>query len=286
MVKIVQKIINLVNALAVVLSYIRFEIIMKGVFMREVNTLFIGGTAFSLGGALSSSNSLILCESALLGEDFSSAYYTGECDEEGYLANLLIKKAQLKDGKVHLPALTAILYDIARDNKLNIDFSSTLISVKKEAEYYVCEVVSSKGIYFVRSRQIVDTRGQALDKTDYTFSSKYICAMCIGVSNKNDFEYRDFIIRRGLYENFAYVGLEVHHEDDIIEARKKFIRKWRECGVFSNWKIAAISDYFTYLFDKEFFEEEINQNYFVCPSSSYTSPTHAFEAGRIFGGRK
>ncbi|MDD5597809.1 MAG: hypothetical protein PHV82_07680 [Victivallaceae bacterium] len=257
---------------------------------QNYETLIIGAGLTGIGLACADKeNSLIIERTISPGSEYINAFNPGnDWQEEPLTSGGKNLKKELEDrnilcdGKVHISALSPVLYSFIKTEKLNVLFWTEITGIEKVRGNFEVEIYNASGLRKIKVKKIIDTspeRRSAPDKS--SIISKSINALLHCEKEISSFELKNGKLLNGRFPSEKYFSLPVEVNDSWPDARKKLFAAWeKRPGKLSGWLIAATASEFAYSSAKGPFE--IKNNWLHLPSAAYSNPIQSFEAGVNF----
>lgn len=264
----------------------------RKVIMKHIELLVIGATGVGLGLIASRGNAdahvLLIDRGIIPGAEFINALVPGDGWETPpssptakSVYDELIARNVLSNGRIHLPAVSPVLYGRMKPLASRIRLSTELLGVAKAAAGYEVTISDAGGISKITAAAIIDTTAERISKPRMTFASKAFNALLDAPAK----DYREIIgqhgnaaVLPGRFDSERFLSLPMAAGDGFPEARKKLSQFWHERDdALKPWAIAATAGTFAYTVNEK--RTEIAPSWLHLPSAAYPNITRALEAG-------
>ena len=269
----------------------------------HTDCVVIGASVLGCGYALAHSESCVIIEpSMLLAAEFGSAYRLeaakapDKCSAETKeLYDDMVKRNILRNGRMSSIPVSAMLAKRLLYKNVPVIFSACVTDISRSGDGYTVTYFGTDGEKKVDCKRILDTAatGTLHDECRrFAFSKNLSAMLCFekksGLTEQNikaieSVRAENVRIVKGRFRDEYALTLRLDMNADYSEARKAvadcFI-KLKEDGVISGWRIAAISSFFDYEFEKSI-KTEAAENFLWVPSASYSNLFEAFEGGLL-----
>jgi hypothetical protein len=260
--------------------------------------LVYGATFAGIGMAAAAAGQALLVErSALVGHDFIASYNPGTGYDsplatsaaEELRTELLARNLLTSEGRVHLPAMSPVLFNRMKQNRLPVRMLTELVSVSRTAEGFEVTLFSASGLEKVHVNRIIDTTATCRSKPGHpiAYTSKSINAYLHcpeGAANPIPAADDQACYVEGLFPGELILKLKLEPGDDWTTARSKLHSYWKQRHVnCAPWTVAALADTFEVASAEQELELDAGWSWF--PSSNQPNPLQAYEAGYLKGCR-
>ncbi len=259
---------------------------------KHYSILAVGGTLTALGLASKDSESVIILErSASIGSEYINAHAPGKNWDKTKLSHYglglkkeLIERNILAEGHAHIPALSPVLLNRIKNEKLNVLFWTELVEIKQNGNVFEATLFNASGLHKITVEKIIDTTSERLSAPGTkTINAKSINALLYCGEKCPRPLLKEMKIQRGRFASEKYLKVPVKIEDNWPAARKKLLESWQaRPKEIESWKMASTASAFSYESTKGPFE--VAKNWTHLPSSGYTNPLESLEAGITFAG--
>ncbi len=255
--------------------------------MREIKTLLIGATYFSIGYASVHPECMILESSQIMGGDFERGVRTAdisgisEAAANSDLAEIMKEYGAFADGKFDVMKATPILHEYSyRKKEMNIILDAKLLSVTTTDGGYLVKYMTNTGIRELFCEKLLDTT--ILRESCPSCAKRTAKTLNIfTVRQVEDFADRikavspDSVIVDGMNPNETIVKFPFDIDARIIDAYETVIALWKKAFPAGEDCILVIAQ------DFEYTCEPVNEDAAPCKwnGGRYSDPLTAFAAG-------
>jgi hypothetical protein len=253
--------------------------------------LIVGATCAGLGNLLAQPGESLLVEaSSSLGLAFIEAFRPGSgWDADDGLDDLardvrreLIERNVLKDGRVHLPAVGAVLFDRLHKSGADYLFLTDVCEVKATGDGYEIRLSNRSGESTVSVKRILDTTTCLLSKPeiDIPLKSKRVNAN-LKPSGEDvpalPASGDGFTLTAGRWDSEVFLSLELPLDADWPQARQALHRFWMaRPDTLKGWDLASVATQLVEIPEKAISPSE---NWRHLPSAIFENPLAALAAG-------
>lgn len=262
---------------------------------REYYPVIVLGSTFAgLGAAYANKeNTLVIDRSALVGYEFINSYRPGEAWNDvalsgegmGLKEELLQRNILSEQGKVHIPAVAPVLYNRIKEDGLHVLFLTDIVEICSTGDGYELQVYNTSGFRKIKTDRIVDTRADNIPQQLIKGKSIHAMLHCEdeNVPLPGNNEQAEFL--EGKQKGEVILRFFLDAKDDWASARAKLHRFWmNRPEEWKSWVIAAVASTFDIAVEKG--PGMVDENWCWLPSSAYSNPLAAFEAGMLQAGRE
>lgn len=264
--------------------------------MREpdfVPVFIYGATLAGLGIATSNPDETFLAEpTALVGSEFIASFNPGDCwenslisDEANALRNDLLQRNLLSEnGRVHLPPIAPVLFQLIREKNLNVKMMTKIVDVQPSPKGYEITFYNSSGLQKIEAGAIIDTTATCASSPAQQVPIQYrkVNAMlhCADPQDLPELEDKSVELVQGLFPGEVILKLDVDVNDGWMEARQKLHEYWlHRPKVLSSWILAAVADSFEIGVAKD--AHQVADNWTWFPSAAFPNLLQAFDGGQL-----
>jgi hypothetical protein len=258
-----------------------------------VPTFIYGATFAGLAIASAAPDETFLAEpTALVGKEFIASFNPGDCwenplisDEANALRDDLLRRNLFSEnGRVHLPPIAPVLFQLIREKNLNVKMMTKIVDVQPSSNGYEITLYNSSGLQKIEAGWIIDTTATCASNPAYQAPAEYrkINAMlhCADPQELTEWEGESVELAPGLFPGEVILKLNVDVNDGWIEARQKLHEYWlHRPKVLSPWILAAVADSFEIGVANG--AHEIADNWTWFPSAAHANLLQAFDAGQL-----
>ncbi|OGV45551.1 MAG: hypothetical protein A2017_12100 [Lentisphaerae bacterium GWF2_44_16] len=254
----------------------------------KYKTAVIGGTMTGLGAALCRKDDCIVIErGAVPGFEFAHAFKAGKnwdktpvAERGASLKAELEKRNILENGRVSIAAISPVIFNMIKNEKLNFLFWTEIPEITKKGKYWEIKLFNASGISSILAENILDTSsGGIFGQSASSLKMKRINAVLSGNGEIFAPDDAEIIDCRFPFEKIFSVSLDMNA--DWPFARKKmfdtFISGHRR---MKEWRIAATAFIFDYSSEKGPFAAD--EKWTCLPSTGYDNALEALEGGYTF----
>lgn len=253
--------------------------------MEKYKVAFIGGSAFSCGGAITYGDQAVILErNIVLAPEFAitlnKTKISEAVTEDGVeLYKELLRKGLLKNGIVHLPPVSDILAILMAKKKCNVVLDCEIVSINKKNDVYEILFWACDGLNTIYAENIIDTTERGfMDVGNKYIVKQFLCGAVKGNTKKlNDGENYFFI--KGLFDDEIIFVCKIPPRTDYHDARMIFHDEWKKARL-NNADLCLISEALKMSY--EYVENAgliVDNNYRWIPSGRYEDIMQAFEEG-------
>jgi hypothetical protein len=258
-----------------------------------VPTFIYGATFAGLAIASAAPDVTYLAEpTALVGSEFIASFNPGDCwenslisDEANALRDDLLRRNLLSEnGRVHLPPIAPVLFQLIREKNLNVKMMTKIIDVQPSSKGYEITLYNSSGLQKIEAGSIIDTTATRASNPAHQVDIEYrkINAMlhCADPQELPELDDESVELAQGLFSGEVILKLDVNVNDGWMEARQKLHEYWlHRPKVLSPWILAAVADSFEIGVAKD--AHQVADNWTWFPSAGYSNLLQAFDAGQL-----
>jgi len=260
---------------------------------KKVSVLVVGATFFGLGVAIGAGKRAKVIERSIMaGPEFICTYRESRgFDEALKHEKTLVLKEEFKkrnilgeNDKVHIPAMQPVLYNLIKNENIDISFSTEFISAVKNGAEYEAELFDVSGYKRTFCKKIVDTTALCITRPELNVNikSKSINALIHSkedLTKPDDIEGVKFFF--GNCNGEVYMKYPLDKNDDIIRAREKLHKFWQtRPEILKNWSLDAVATEMEIIPEPD---SKNDENFLWYPSSAYNNPLKAFDEGISLG---
>jgi hypothetical protein len=257
---------------------------------KNCDTLIIGSTFAGIGLACSNiNNSLIIERTASPGKEYLNSFNPGNnwetmptSPEGKILRKELENRNILANGNIHISALAPVICGFIRKKQLNILFWTEITQIEKSGNGFEIEIFNASGLQRIYAGSIIDTNPENNYLSgNTTIMSKSINAILHCEKQVPSLKMDSGQITDGRFPSEKFFSLPAGINDSWPNARRQLFDAWeKRPDDIKEWLIAATASEFAYVSAKGPFR--IGRNWCHLPSSAYSNPLEAFEAGIKF----
>lgn len=256
-----------------------------------VPVVILGATVKALGiASVLCTKALILEKSCLIGSEFVDTFDMQLKKQPGAenteLEDKLRDREAISENKVLLPAVSASLFELAKEKNLKLCFKTVVLSIEKREEEYLVTYYNASGISQIWTSCIYDTAETILGD-ERKIEKKYLNIMLSGKADDKDRNMGSQYVSlsEGFYEDEWILKMEVQIDETWQESRKRFFEYWEQKKeMFCPWKVAYIASTFEFLLSET--QEMIGKHWEWVPSNTGQGVLQAFYEGVQIGGKQ
>ncbi|MEK6795564.1 MAG: hypothetical protein AABZ39_12345 [Spirochaetota bacterium] len=260
--------------------------------MAHSELLVIGATGVGLGLIASRENAdaqvLLIDRGIIPGAEFVNALVPGDgwdaAPSSSFAKSVydeLIARNILSNGRIHLPAISPVLYERMKPLASRIRLSTEILGIAATASGYEMTISDAGGISKITAASIIDTTTARISRPGMTFASKAFNVLLDAPAR----DFSEIIGQHGTatvlpcrFDSERILSLPLAANDGFADARRKLAQFWKERDeALRPWSLAASAGAFAYtVTDKR---TEIAPSWLHLPSAAYRNITLAIEAG-------
>ena len=261
----------------------------------DVPVLVIGATMAAFGIAYKlREKALVVERTALIGHEFVNSYNPGEewnlslvfSESVDFKKELKARNLLTEDGKVHIPALSPVIFNRIKKEKFNFLFMTEVVEITKMINGYKVTLYNNSGYQTINVKMIIDTTSAVASYSGKieSINSKSINAMLHPSTINAEFpqaKENHVTFVQGRFPSEVIMSFKLEKEDSWIVAREKLHRYWinRDESI-RDWTMAATAATFAIQCEKG---PVLLDDYWVwLPSCAYRNPLESMEAGLAF----
>lgn len=251
--------------------------------------LICGSTFLGLGMAFSGEDNVLLVErSSSVGAEFIDSLQPGNSwnEIEASSAVLELKKELIErnilshNGKVHLPAIAAVLYERIKNKRPNVLLMTEIMNIEKKENYFEVTLFNSSGMKKVKAKKIIDTTSRCISmfKLNSKFEGKNLNAYIHSNYEKGLPNHIGVKFIEGRFDNEVIMCFPLEFEDTWVTARQKLHNFWvnRPEGL-KYWHMDSVASEFDVVIGSTNIKLEDNWHWIA--SKSFKNPLAAYQYG-------
>lgn len=268
-------------------------LVYEGIIMKKYNTLFVGATALSAGGAISLKkqgvSALILESGQLCTQEFSLCYKT---DGKAYtyqprseicngLKQTFIQKNIISSTGESLPPIETEVSNFLFNEQIPLCMPALITNITALDSGIKVSFISLGKKHSVLVQNIIDTTsnfntrrffGASLPKSDFAYCANLLCPNDYKITSTENYK-----ITKGSINGEYYLEIPAKRDEDIFTLRKKIINIVEKDPAFCGCKILYMASQKIARANKK--SVSVNQNVKWYPSDYYGNILSAFDAG-------
>lgn len=257
--------------------------------MRDhYEVVVVGATMAGIGYACAQRDALVLERTEAPGNEFINAIEPGtgfdlDLGEAGADLKARMETHNILCGeRLHLPGLSAILFDMIQRKRLEVQFLHEVLSVQAVADGFAVRILNAGGISTIHAGAVLDTSTQRLSApgSQVPLSNKRLNAMVMRHIDDTEALPECQDLRPSRFDSEGYLSVPLPITADWPEAREALIRRWENRREGEGWKISSIATQFAY--DVAEGPEVLASRWVHLPSAGFANPLAAFDAGNRF----
>ena len=241
--------------------------------MKIYDTAIIGSGYTSIGYALSKGNSIIIeqGETADVGfylclKNYVQSDYTLSTNAGKSLLSLYQSLNLINEREQNLSGFECGFCEFVYQNGLEILFKSRVVETNKEGDVYKLTLITSGGVDYVYSREIIDLSNAMPDQKNLTILYHTDTPSQTEIDLKNTF--KGCVVEKAFYSDRFAVRIPVEVTKDFNDAKIEIFDKWKDGKI--NAKILYFAPTFANIYTTQ--NNAMQDGY-------YSNPFEAFEYG-------
>lgn len=253
--------------------------------MDKYEVVFIGGSAFSCGGAFSRGERAVILERGIaLASEFTltlnkTKMSVPTTENGAELYNTLSEKGLLKNGAVHLPPVSDVFAEMTAKIGCRAFLDCEIIGIDKKEDIYEISFFSCDGENTIYAENIIDTTDKGLKNSGEQYiTGQFLCGAVLG-STENLTDGKNYFFVRGLFSDEIIFVCKIPPLTDYHTARIIFHEEWKQAHINNpNLRLISQAQKMSYEYAKNA-EIISGKNYKWIPSGRFCDIMKAFEEG-------